>query len=49
MDPALYAYFTIHFRLLGLIGGSGARNVPAPGLSTWRMAVHTPVVQHRVA
>ena len=30
--PALYAYFTSHFRLLGLFDGPGARNVPEGGL-----------------
>jgi hypothetical protein len=30
--PALYAYFMAHFRLLGLVDGNGARNVPIPGL-----------------
>jgi len=30
--PALYAYFTSHFRLLGLVSGSGARDVPKGGL-----------------
>jgi hypothetical protein len=30
--PALYAYFTSHFRLLGLVNGSGADNVPEGGL-----------------
>ena len=30
--PALYAYFTSHFRLLGVVNGSGAGNVPEGGL-----------------
>jgi alpha-1,2-mannosyltransferase len=29
---ALYAYFTSHFRLLGLVNGPGAHNVPEGGL-----------------
>ena len=30
--PALYAYFTSHFRLLGVVDGSGAHDVPEGGL-----------------
>ena len=30
--PALYAYFTSHFRLLGLVNGPGAHDVPEGGL-----------------
>jgi alpha-1,2-mannosyltransferase len=30
--PALYAYFTAHFRLLGLANGPGGRHVPEGGL-----------------
>ncbi len=30
--PALYAYFTCHFRLLGLASGAGAPDVPEGGL-----------------
>jgi len=30
--PALYAYFTSHFRLLGLVNGAGAHDVPEGGL-----------------
>jgi alpha-1,2-mannosyltransferase len=30
--PALYAYFTAHFRLLGLVNGPGTHNVPEGGL-----------------
>jgi alpha-1,2-mannosyltransferase len=30
--PALYTYFTSHFRLLGLIDGRGSRDVPEGGL-----------------
>jgi hypothetical protein len=30
--PALYAYFTSHFRLIGWVDGPGARNAPEGGL-----------------
>jgi len=30
--PALYAYFTTHFKLLGLVNGPGAHDVPEGGL-----------------
>ena len=30
--PALYAYFTSHFKLLGLANGPGATDVPEGGL-----------------
>jgi hypothetical protein len=30
--PALYAYFTSHFRLLGLVNGPGAHDAPEGGL-----------------
>jgi alpha-1,2-mannosyltransferase len=30
--PALYAYFTGHFKLIGMVDGPGARNVPEGGL-----------------
>jgi hypothetical protein len=30
--PALYAYFTSHFKLIGLVDGPGARNTPEGGL-----------------
>jgi alpha-1,2-mannosyltransferase len=30
--PALYNYFTSHFKLIGLVDGPGARNVPEGGL-----------------
>jgi alpha-1,2-mannosyltransferase len=47
--PGLHTYFTRHFRLLGLIGGRGAANVPEPGLYGRRPALAPPVVQHRAA
>jgi alpha-1,2-mannosyltransferase len=47
--PALYAYFTSHFRLLGLIGGRGAANVPEPGLYGRRTVAPPLAARHRAA
>ena len=39
--PALYAYFTSHFRLLGVVDGSGAHDVPEGGLYVRRYAARS--------
>jgi hypothetical protein len=40
---ALYAYFTAHFRLLGLVNGPGAHDVPEGGLYLRRSGLQRPI------